>query len=576
MRYKKFFISRYKALSNVEINLRNNLIPIIGINESGKSTLLHAILAFDKHNDDQLNQYHLDAKNRYDYESADHIISAHLEFNDADEIKHLQKQLSLSKTSKLIPQLQAIFQKNESLVLSRNLDTRQYDFENISCDSTVKERLVDTILSELPYILFFDDFTDRVPNVISFPKEYLNDDYDEAADSTRNEWNTYVEEIFYRATNGTLDGFIQNPNKNDRDGILSDVNDTLNEDIIQNWKKLKILTRELSQENIADLVLNLEYQPTENEHMFIFKVIDKNFKGKARYFSINERSKGFQWFFNFAIKLKYNPKYVEDFDGAIYLLDEPGSYLHSSAQEELLRSLKGISETNRVIYCTHSQYLLNPDVINISSIKIAVRKDGYIQFQNFGEYEETNKNQGSLSPVYDALKLNIAKHVFPRNEKVVITEGIVDYYVLSLLKKHMNFLSALEVHIIPGAGATNLKELISLTIAWAEKYTVILDSDEKGEESYHTYKSYFGELESSKWIMHSLPSKKNNVKIETLFSKADQQMIKTSCKTKDLKKAFSILFYSTQKNQKDIFSKLAADTLSNLKHLELEVLKKLQ
>ncbi len=53
MRYKKFIIRNYRAITGpLVIDLdKKSLVPIIGINESGKTTILHAIYAFDCFND---------------------------------------------------------------------------------------------------------------------------------------------------------------------------------------------------------------------------------------------------------------------------------------------------------------------------------------------------------------------------------------------------------------------------------------------------------------------------------------------------------------------------------------------
>ena len=48
MRFTGFHIKNYKAIEDLLIVLNNTLIPLIGINESGKTLILQAILAFDK------------------------------------------------------------------------------------------------------------------------------------------------------------------------------------------------------------------------------------------------------------------------------------------------------------------------------------------------------------------------------------------------------------------------------------------------------------------------------------------------------------------------------------------------
>ena len=53
MRYKQFVINHYRAITGplkIDVDKRT-LTPIIGVNESGKTTILHAIFAFDYYND---------------------------------------------------------------------------------------------------------------------------------------------------------------------------------------------------------------------------------------------------------------------------------------------------------------------------------------------------------------------------------------------------------------------------------------------------------------------------------------------------------------------------------------------
>ena len=78
------------------------------------------------------------------------------------------------------------------------------------------------------------------------------------------------------------------------------------------------------------------------------------------------------------MKIKYNPKSTGSNNDIIYLLDEPGSYLHSVAQERLCHMIKNISNKDgKVIYCTHTHHLLDPKYIPTKFIYI-VQKDNNI------------------------------------------------------------------------------------------------------------------------------------------------------------------------------------------------------
>ena len=43
MKILKFIIQNYRAIEEVTVNLNHSMIPIIGVNESGKTTILKAL-----------------------------------------------------------------------------------------------------------------------------------------------------------------------------------------------------------------------------------------------------------------------------------------------------------------------------------------------------------------------------------------------------------------------------------------------------------------------------------------------------------------------------------------------------
>lgn len=56
MKYKSFRIKNYKAIKDLIIEVdKPKLIPIIGLNETGKSSILQAMFSFDYTNDKQYN-----------------------------------------------------------------------------------------------------------------------------------------------------------------------------------------------------------------------------------------------------------------------------------------------------------------------------------------------------------------------------------------------------------------------------------------------------------------------------------------------------------------------------------------
>lgn len=332
----------------------------------------------------------------------------------------------------------------------------------------------------------------------------------------------------------------------------------------RNWRKLSKWASNFA-DDPADLTLELRYElEGSGNFRFEFKVDDRSSK-KGRFFSVIHRSKGFQWYFNFLMKLKFNPKYRKDQSGAIYLLDEPGSYLHSSAQEELLLALREISKTNSIVFCTHSQHLLNPDVINVMRTRIVSKEKGDVRVIPFGS-TGTDNYSGALTPLYHALQLKTG--VFNRTiQYAVVTEGITDFYLFRLLQQHIPDWDIKGVELIPGAGAHHLKELISMCFAWSDDFLVLLDSDEDGTKAITTYTRFFGEESRRHFFTYRTPESSENVRLEELLSPKDQGRLLDLTGLADVKAAIVALFYSTDEQQSEFLGGLTKKSLAALDYV---------
>lgn len=559
MKITNFKIKNYRAIEEIDFKLNFSINPIIGINEAGKTSVLKAILAFDKTRDKINRGEHLEFKNKYTIGTQKCFISATINL-DKNEIKKIIEKLNLKTDSQDYKILSKINEKYE-FILTRYLsnDEKTYTCNINEVTEKTLEKITKYLVSNLPYILYFDDFADRVPEEIEFPADYRN---------TKNlgrgrdrEWKEIIQEIFKRAdTEGIgesenenhLISYLNFEDEDTKDDILSDVEDTLNKEIIKEWKRIK-----KSGKSFADDSDKLELVIVNYQNTFKFKVKDKSNKDKKRTFDISERSKGFQWFFNYMIKLKFNPNYKGKLENSIFLLDEPGSYLHSSAQSELLNELQTVSKKNTIIYCTHSQYLLNPEVIKLGSIKIAEKKGSQITLQNYGNYK-TQKNKGALSPIYQALQLNFA-HDFIG--KVVITEGITDYYLLSILQKHTNHINK-DIKIIPSSGASQSSTLISIAIPFSDNFIILLDNDKAGISAKKKYTVEFGE-QISKHI-HIYKSNEPKYLLEDFLCKKNTEDLLKTTNSNDPKRALGFLFYDYKDKQKDFIKNLSIETLKNL------------
>lgn len=218
-----------------------------------------------------------------------------------------------------------------------------------------------------------------------------------------------------------------------RKTVLSAIKRRLNETLTKEWQNFRL-------DNTDALQISIDFRAEKGSdgvprNYLRLDVIEKDLNGNEHFFFISDRSKGFFWFFNFVMKLEFNPKVLPFSTEAIYLLDEPGSYLHASAQSKLCKKLKQLSTNNTVIYCTHSHYLLDPDVIPLSSIRVAEKSsNGDVQLLSIHEHRGSMlEKRSAFQPVVDALQIKPFLLDFT-NRFVILVEGICDFYAFEMFK----------------------------------------------------------------------------------------------------------------------------------------------
>lgn len=496
MKYNKFIINNYKAIKGpLEINISNtNLVPLIGANECGKTTILQAIYSFDYANDKENDGKHLlDIRNLY---SPGNNMACEIEAYIS-----IKKNDFLNILSESLRQKYMDIDDFKELKITRNLDTKMYKIDFIE-NSAESNEISKEIISRLPYIIYNDDFIERPKNIINIPKNK----------SELCGWAAIYERAFEKA-NYSIYSVINEPNSNIKQGILSDVEDEINKTLVKEWSKISI-------EDGNCLSIKLDF----NEQLKLQIRIVETIGNKNRYFNIEDRSKGFLWFFNFVMKIKYNPKSNGSSNDIIYLLDEPGSYLHTVAQERLCKMIKNISRKDgNVIYCTHTHHLLDPQYIPTKYIRIVSKNNKKeIEIKPICDVKMKTKKNSELQPVYEALGLS-DWDFFTQKQKIIMVEGIYDKYALQIFGG-----KEIEDYIIyPGVNAESSYNNIPKFIAYNKKYCVIWDNDEEGRKYYEKACKNFGKIESKKFLL--LPKEENvkKVRMEEMFENDDLKALAT-------------------------------------------------
>ncbi len=197
-------------------------------------------------------------------------------------------------------------------------------------------------------------------------------------------------------------------------------------------------------------------------------------EGRTEIFKIDQRSKGFQWFLSFYLRMRAKTK--ENAENII-LIDEPGLYLHAKAQQDVMRVLEEISENSQVIFTTHSPYLI--DAEKLYRVRLILKEGNRSRIEG-----KIHKGAGTetLTPIITAIGLDLTQDFSIAKRRNVLLEGISDYYFLQALKEFLPKSRVDDANFIPCVGAQKIPQLISLLMGWDLEFATVLDNDSEGKK----------------------------------------------------------------------------------------------
>ena len=135
---------------------------------------------------------------------------------------------------------------------------------------------------------------------------------------------------------------------------------------------------------------------------------------------LNERSRGFQWFFSFDTTFLHETQGT--FKNAVILLDEPGLHLHAAAQRDLLARLKEYARDNQLIYTTHMPFMI--DLERLDNLRVCTESKGKGSTVSADFYAA---DEHARFPLQAALGLSISQSLFIGSYNLVV-EGVTDFW----------------------------------------------------------------------------------------------------------------------------------------------------
>jgi len=547
MRYTHFEICNFKGIEKVRLDLvrppQLRIHTLIGLNESGKTTILEAIdrlsyresleaLSPPGYGQPDVHELIPIAKRANFNDSI--TIEAGCEIEDRDQrtIRELaRKEYGITITEEIKPFTITQSYKFAASRLEPNQPKNTWAFEVTGLKPQQRrpsllsgeswQQVVTVVKTMLPRIVYFPNFLFDFPDHIyleeppsdvekhEFYRDVLQDVLDAIGDKT-----TLTEHVLARAKS------VEDFDKKSLQSVLLKMGSHITQTVFSNWDK--IFKRPAGKKEIV-----VDIDKDSRGAWFLHLRL----KEGPEYYEISERSLGFRWFFTYLLLTQYRGFRRQGPKDVVFLLDEPASNLHPSAQTQLLDSFRSLREGCAVIYTTHSHHLIKPEwldgafVVKNEGLHYTEDDDRYtakktlITLSRYREFAIKQPQQTTyFQPVLDVLDY---RPTYLENvPDVIMVEGKNDFFTLRYMSGRLGTTPSL--HFLPGSGSGSLDPVIRLYIGWARNFIILLDSDAEGVKQKDRYSSLFGPLVKERvFTLGDLDASWNGKCLEKLFGSDD-------------------------------------------------------
>lgn len=591
MRFTAFKIKNFKGIKYAELNLhqqgQGKVYTLVGLNESGKTTVLEAINSFSpdlaaqqifqKDVFRRVEPKDLVPKHRKDNFTGEVSIEAVLEFSNEDIEKvatYFEKEHGL--------QLDTI-RFNRSFYVRKTFKFVQSDYTDQksiwgiafwvkkkrakkysllpSSDKTWQSAVV-YIRSLIPTICYFPTFLFEFPSRVYLshtPKEYepQNKYYRQIIQDVLDSLDrglTIEEHVVSRVEKieegkpWSIFDFFKSDRKEQIDAVMTHLGNQISRVVFTRWNE--IFGSKFDKRIKIDW--NVDGHGPNPPIYLTFSVQD----GTSTY-SITERSLGFRWFFCFLLFTQFRKARRDS--GTLFLLDEPASNLHATAQQQLLRSFEAVTEGNNcMIYSTHSHYMINPKwleaafIVQNKAIAYEDELEPGHEFQAnetdivitpYRKFVGENPDKATYyQPILDAL--DYRPSVLEHDSGAVFVEGKSDFYVLTYFAQL--FFPDSNLRFLPSAGSNDIGPLISLYLGWGYDFIVLLDDDRTGREAKARYIDEWYLDDKVVMTLGDLDPTMKGTKLESLISAQGKELIKKEAGVAKVSKKHIARFFQSK------------------------------
>lgn len=503
MKLESFRIKNFKSIINtgwIKISLANeNMIILAGQNESGKSAILEALDFFENgagdtfeenlkrlgtspmveckylFTDDEL----AEIESLYGTEVKEELRESGITYVRGDEDKDDYEALKYYRNDRLVE----IFTKNTENNANENTDVDQENDEDN--DSSNNLANCHKHIGKLrPRFIFYSSFDAGVlPSKISI---------------TKLEENQAVKD-FEKVFNIDFKTALEDKNDANRNRIVSDVNKKASEDLNRYWRQ-KISGDKARY--MYEIELHPQFNPpapnTVESYIQFFVKQDDGYNLPLHF---GQKSKGFQWFSGFNLRLRAHNATKDNLKNFILLIDEPGQWLHEEAQKDVKNILNELASNGvQILFSTHYPQLLKTgDGLDFAKIRLVINsRENGTSIDNIAQATSKGGYKDALSPIRTAMGMVSMDASMLSLSNNVVVEGITEkFYIDGFIK--LSGASRKRPNIIPASGVTQIPNIFSILIGWSvSNIMAFVDDDNSGKTVFNKLKKSFFENSEEK------------------------------------------------------------------------------
>lgn len=234
---------------------------------------------------------------------------------------------------------------------------------------------------------------------------------------------------------------------------------------------------------------DIQVHPNEDPGQSALEFLIHRNDGNSLY--LEQKSRGFQWFSSFNLRLKSLGIDAENLDNYVVLIDEPGQGLHETAQRDVKDVLQELAQKGmQIIYSTHNPNLIGVADDEILRIRIVEQtRDTGTKIYTLPKYAAVTGSKDAVSPIVSAMGISHAGQLLDSTKVSVVLEGITDQYYFSALKILLSIPE--EYQFIPACGVDNIRPLVSIVLSWGGPFKVIFDDGTNGKRVYKDVQKNF-------------------------------------------------------------------------------------